>query len=73
MISLRPAFEQAARQGKLVYYPLDMHWNEEGRKIAASVTAEALRALLSEKRDKYKSKGYSDKATARSGARQQEQ
>ena len=51
MISLRPAFEQAARQGKLVYYPLDMHWNREGRKIAASVTAEALRAVLSEKRD----------------------
>ena len=51
MISLRPAFEQAARQGKLVYYPLDMHWNEEGRKIAASVTAEALRALPSEERE----------------------
>ena len=52
MISLHPAFQQAARQGNLVYYPLDMHWNKEGRKIAASVTAEALRALLSEKRHK---------------------
>ena len=51
MISFRPAFEQAARQGKLVYYPLDLHWNEEGREIAASVTAEALRALPSEKRE----------------------
>ncbi len=51
MISLRPAFEQAARQGKLVYYPLDLHWNEEGREIAASVTAEALRSLPSEKRE----------------------
>jgi PAS domain S-box-containing protein len=50
MISFRSAFEQAARQGKLVYYPLDMHWNEEGREIAASVTAEALRADLSDKR-----------------------
>ena len=50
MISFRSAFEQAAQQGKLVYYPLDMHWNEEGREIAASVTAEALRADLSDKR-----------------------
>ena len=51
MISLRSAYQQAARQGKLVYYPLDIHWNEEGRKIAASVTAEALRAVRFEKRD----------------------
>jgi PAS domain S-box-containing protein len=45
LISLRPAFEQAARQGKLLYYPLDSHWNEEGREIAATATAEALKTL----------------------------
>ena len=56
IISLRSAYQQAARQGKLVYYPLDIHWNEEGRKIAASVTAEALRAVLSEKRHKTKTR-----------------
>ena len=56
MISLRSAYQQAARQGKLVYYPLDIHWNEEGRKIAASVTAEALRAVRFEKRDTRKAR-----------------
>ena len=45
LINLRPAFKQAARQGKLLYYRLDSHWNDEGREIAAKVTAEALKAI----------------------------
>jgi PAS domain S-box-containing protein len=48
LISLRPAFRQAARQGKLIYYPTDAHWNEEGREIAARVTADALKYRLSD-------------------------
>ena len=42
MISLSPAFDRAASQGTLLYYPFDSHWNAEGRRVAASVLAEAL-------------------------------
>jgi PAS domain S-box-containing protein len=59
LISLYPAFKQAAQQGKLLYYPLDSHWNEEGRALAANVTAEALKAMHSKSqndRDKAKPK-----------------
>jgi PAS domain S-box-containing protein len=45
LISLAPAFKQAARQGKFLYYPFDTHWNSEGREIAAQVTAAALMRL----------------------------
>jgi PAS domain S-box-containing protein len=48
MITLLPAFREAARQGKLIYYQLDVHWTAEGREIAAQVTADALKALGSE-------------------------
>jgi hypothetical protein len=47
MVSLLPAYEEAARQGKMVYYAMDMHWNAEGRKIAAAFTAEAIRQRMS--------------------------
>ena len=46
MISFLPAFKDAARQGKLVYYRFDDHWNSEGSEIAARVTADALRAHI---------------------------
>jgi len=46
LISFLPAFKDAARQGKLVYYRFDNHWNSEGREIAARVTADALRAHI---------------------------
>lgn len=46
MISFLPAFKDAARQGKLVYYRFDNHWNSEGSEIAARVTADALRAHI---------------------------
>jgi PAS domain S-box-containing protein len=48
LISLLPAYKEAAMQGKLVYYQTDPHWNEEGREIAAKVTADALKALRSD-------------------------
>ena len=51
LISLLPAFKRAARQGELVYYRLDSHWNAEGREIAATVTAEALKARSKASKD----------------------
>jgi hypothetical protein len=44
MISLTPVFEDGAKQGKLLYYNLDPHWNSEGREIAATLVANYLRA-----------------------------
>jgi hypothetical protein len=44
LISLSPVLEDAAKQGKLLYYPLDPHWNAEGTEIAASFVAESLKA-----------------------------
>ncbi|MBI3316518.1 MAG: hypothetical protein HYZ85_00745 [Candidatus Omnitrophica bacterium] len=41
-LSLTPAFEKAAASGSLLYYPTDTHWNEEGRKITASLLADHL-------------------------------
>jgi hypothetical protein len=46
LIDLTPAFEEAARQGVLLYYPMDSHWNEKGRELAAEITARALKAIL---------------------------
>ncbi len=43
-VSVAPAFEQAAGEGKMLFYPFDSHWNSEGRQIAAQVVAEALSA-----------------------------
>ena len=48
MVSLLPPFKEAAREGKLVYYQLDAHWNGAGREIAAEVTASALKAMRAE-------------------------
>ena len=50
LIDLRPAFEEAARHGQLVYYRLDSHWNAKGREIAAEITAQALKRLGSNRR-----------------------
>jgi hypothetical protein len=44
LISLSPVLEAAAQQGKLLYYPLDPHWNAEGTEIAASYIAETLKS-----------------------------
>jgi hypothetical protein len=43
-ISLSPTFRRAAKDGKMIYYPLDAHWNAEGREIAADFMAETLRS-----------------------------
>src|SRR5262249_38839912 len=52
MISLRPAFEEAAREGKLVYYRLDVHWNDEGGKMPEKATAQALKSIKPMKKDR---------------------
>jgi len=41
-VSLTPAFEEAARNGELLFYPFDTHWNTEGRQLAAEVVASQL-------------------------------
>jgi PAS domain S-box-containing protein len=46
LISLLPAYREAARQGELLYYLLDSHWNSAGREIAAEATAQGLKALI---------------------------
>jgi PAS domain S-box-containing protein len=44
IISFTPVLEEAARQGKLLYYPLDPHWNPEGTEVAARYMAETLKS-----------------------------
>ena len=41
--SLTPAFERAANEGRLLYYPFDSHWNSEGRQVGATVLASRLK------------------------------
>jgi hypothetical protein len=48
LITLTPVFNQAAAEGKMLYYPLDAHWNAEGREIAARFFAAALKKRYSE-------------------------
>jgi hypothetical protein len=42
LIDLAPAFDRAAAEGKMLYYPFDTHWNSEGRQLAAEVVAKAI-------------------------------
>jgi SGNH hydrolase-like domain, acetyltransferase AlgX len=42
LIDLVPAFDRAAAEGKLLYYPFDTHWNSEGQQVAADVVAAAI-------------------------------
>ncbi|MGH7829159.1 MAG: alginate O-acetyltransferase AlgX-related protein [Candidatus Binatia bacterium] len=43
LLNLSRAFEASAREGKLLYYPFDNHWNSEGREVAAGFVSEALK------------------------------
>src|SRR5262245_46589345 len=42
LIDLVPAFDLAASNGRLLYYPFDTHWNSEGRQVAAEAVAKAI-------------------------------
>jgi hypothetical protein len=44
LISLTPTLEEAASRGKMLYYPLDPHWNPEGTELAASYVADVLKS-----------------------------
>jgi PAS domain S-box-containing protein len=44
LISLSPVLEEAASRGRLLYYPLDPHWNPEGTELAASYVADILKS-----------------------------
>lgn len=47
VIDLSTPFEHAAKNGRLIYYPLDTHWNSEGREVAAQFVANRLVASKS--------------------------
>jgi hypothetical protein len=42
LVDLSPSFEAAAREGKMLYYPMDSHWNSEGREVGAAEVAKIL-------------------------------
>ena len=42
LVSLYPVFDTQARSGRLLYDPMDSHWNSEGREVAARYMAESL-------------------------------
>ena len=44
-VDLLPAFRSLAREGKVLYYPFDTHWNPLGRRTAAEMLAASLREL----------------------------
>jgi hypothetical protein len=48
-VSLSPLFKDAAAEGKMLYYPLDAHWNAEGRELAAQFIAGILQTKLTTK------------------------
>lgn len=41
-VDLLPAFRSLAKEGDLLYYPFDTHWNLEGRRVAAKLIAASL-------------------------------
>lgn len=49
VVNLLPAYREAARQGRLLYWPGDTHWNVEGIAEAARVMQGPLEKILAEK------------------------
>ena len=43
-LSLTAVFRRAAGEGRMLYYPLDAHWNSEGRELAARFVAQTVRS-----------------------------
>jgi hypothetical protein len=41
-VDLLPVFRRLAREGKVLYYPFDTHWNPLGRRTAAEILAASL-------------------------------
>jgi acetyltransferase AlgX (SGNH hydrolase-like protein) len=44
-VDLLPGFRTLAREGTVLYYPFDTHWNPLGRRTAAEILAASLRKL----------------------------
>lgn len=42
VVDLLPSFRSAAARGRRLYYALDLHWNEEGNRLAAEILAATL-------------------------------
>ncbi len=42
IVNLLPHFKELARQGNVLYYPFDTHWNSAGRQAAAEVIAKVV-------------------------------
>jgi SGNH hydrolase-like domain, acetyltransferase AlgX len=42
IVNVLPHFKELARQGKVLYYPFDTHWNIGGRQAAAEVIAKVV-------------------------------
>ena len=45
-VSLSVVFESAAKNGKMLYYPLSTHWNSEGMEVAAVFVAGMLKSKI---------------------------
>jgi hypothetical protein len=45
LVNLMPVFRALARQGKVLYYPFDTHWNVTGRTAAAEVLAKEIQKV----------------------------
>ena len=44
-VDLLPGFRTLAREGTVLYYPFDTHWNPLGRRTAAEMLAASLREV----------------------------
>jgi len=45
MVNLLPPFKELARQGQVLYYPFDTHWNVSGRQAAVEVISKLFRGV----------------------------
>ena len=57
LINLTPAFNSAAKDGAMLFYPFDTHWNSEGREVAATFVAETLDMLEQQGRGEHSTTG----------------
>jgi hypothetical protein len=46
LIDLSSVFESAAKDGRMLYYPLITHWNAEGMEVAAAFVADVLKSKI---------------------------
>jgi hypothetical protein len=44
-VNLLPPFKELARQGQVLYYPFDTHWNVSGRQAAVEVISKLFRKV----------------------------